>query len=79
MKQEAFAFVVPKKFDKVCKSKKLSPRETEVAKMLVIGEAQKNIANSLGIALGTVEKHVRMIHFKLGFASTLECVIFFLK
>lgn len=79
MNQPTFKFMIPRHFEKRCKDKKLTPRETEVAKLMVVGEPQKNIACSLGIALKTVEKHIRVIHLKLGFCSTVECIIFFLR
>ena len=44
----------------------LSPRETEVLRLLAAGEANKVIAGRLGIGVATVERHVASIYRKLG-------------
>jgi pimeloyl-ACP methyl ester carboxylesterase/DNA-binding CsgD family transcriptional regulator len=44
----------------------LSPRETEVLRLLAAGEPNKVIARRLGIGVATVERHVASIYRKLG-------------
>jgi DNA-binding CsgD family transcriptional regulator len=44
----------------------LSPRETEVLRLLAGGAANKSIANELGIKPATVERHVANVYRKLG-------------
>jgi len=44
----------------------LSPRQGEVAKLIVQGFVDKEIARILGIALKTVQVHVIAIYKKLG-------------
>ena len=44
----------------------LSPRETEILRLLAAGEPNKVIARRLGIGVATVERHVASIYRKLG-------------
>jgi DNA-binding NarL/FixJ family response regulator len=50
----------------------LSQREREVLQLLAEGRSSKNIANSLGIAVPTVETHRRQIMTKLNLRTTAE-------
>lgn len=47
----------------------LSPREHEVAGMIVMGKSNKKIADALGIATTTVKIHVKNIMSKYGIVS----------
>jgi DNA-binding CsgD family transcriptional regulator len=50
----------------------LSKRELQVAKLLVEGKSNKQIAQALGISEGTVEYHLTSIYNKLGVSSRVE-------
>jgi DNA-binding NarL/FixJ family response regulator len=47
----------------------LSARQSEVAELVAKGLTSKEICGQLGIALGTVETHVRRIYRKTGVNS----------
>jgi DNA-binding CsgD family transcriptional regulator len=53
---------------------KLSPREVDVAKLLVLGKSDKIIKRDLGISIHTVREHLRHIREKMGVCSRLEIV-----
>ena len=50
----------------------LSPRETQVADLLVRGSTIKSVAADLGISPNTVKSHLRRIHRKLGITNRAE-------
>lgn len=50
----------------------LSPREEEIARLLLKGWANKEIAASLGISYGTVKNHIYALYGKLGIKSRYE-------
>jgi DNA-binding NarL/FixJ family response regulator len=52
----------------------LTPRESEIIRLLAEGKANKEIAAALGIAIRTVETHRAKIMFKLGIHSSNELV-----
>jgi two-component system NarL family response regulator len=52
----------------------LTPRETEVLELMRLGITNKDIAESLNVAAGTVKTHVRVILAKLGAMSRTEAV-----
>jgi DNA-binding NarL/FixJ family response regulator len=79
MKQNCFEFVIPKTFLKRAELVRLTPRETEVAERLAMGESYKIVAAALDISVRTVEKHVEKIHLKIGYQSTIQCVLFLLQ
>jgi DNA-binding NarL/FixJ family response regulator len=56
------------------KELKLSAREEEVLRLLAKGHRSKEIADDLGIGLGTVNTHVRHIYEKLHVRSRAEAV-----
>jgi DNA-binding NarL/FixJ family response regulator len=58
---------------------KLSPREYEVLALLAKGALYKEIANQLGIGLGTVRTHQRRIYEKLHVQSRTEAAVKFLR
>jgi two-component system, NarL family, nitrate/nitrite response regulator NarL len=47
----------------------LTPRQRQVANLIVAGHPNKQIARALGIKLGTVKDHVHAILTRLGFSS----------
>ena len=53
----------------------LSPREEEVLRLLAKGHRSKEIADELGIGLGTVNTYVRHIYEKLHVRSRAEAVV----
>jgi DNA-binding NarL/FixJ family response regulator len=58
---------------------KLSPREHEVLALLAKGRLYKEIADQLGITLGTVRTHQRRIYEKLHVQSRTEAAVKFLR
>ncbi len=52
----------------------LSPREEEVLRLLAKGHRSKEIADELGVSVGTVNTHVRHIYEKLHVRSRAEAV-----
>ena len=52
----------------------LSPREEEILRLLAKGYRSKEIADQLGVGVGTVNTHVRHIYEKLHVRSRAEAV-----
>lgn len=50
----------------------LTPREREVFQLLALGHSNKEVANSLGMSLGTAKKHRENLQRKLEVGSTAE-------
>ena len=57
----------------------LSPRETEVLKLLAAGYIHKEVAHQLGLTLPTVRTYVKRICFKLHVRSKVEAIIKYLS
>lgn len=57
----------------------LSTREKEILRLLARGFAYKEMADSLGISMGTINTHVRRIYHKLHVSSRAEAVALFTK
>ncbi len=55
--------------------KSLTPRETQVLKLLTLGYSNKEIARSLGMLEGTVKVHVKSIMKKLGVNNRTQAAI----
>ncbi len=53
---------------------RLSPREEDILRLLAKGHRSKEIADELGIGVGTVNTHVRHIYDKLHVRSRAEAV-----
>ena len=53
---------------------KLTHREVDVAKLLVLGKSDKMIKRDMGISIYTVREHLRHIRAKMGVCSRLEIV-----
>jgi NarL family two-component system response regulator LiaR len=58
---------------------RLTPRETDVLRLLVKGSSNKEIASALGVGLRTVEGYVSNIFAKCGVRSRTEAVLFALS
>ncbi|MGC2468016.1 MAG: helix-turn-helix transcriptional regulator [Candidatus Acidiferrum sp.] len=56
-------------------TEKLSPREEDVARLLVRGVSNKEVARALGIELVTVKKHVGNICRKLGARNRTQAAL----
>ena len=52
----------------------LSPREREVLEMLVDGRSYTEVADALGISLGTVQTHIKSLYRKLDVTSKAAAV-----
>jgi DNA-binding NarL/FixJ family response regulator len=48
---------------------RLSPRESEIAGMLLDGQTNKEIALATGLSYGTVKNHISALYGKLGIGS----------
>lgn len=57
----------------------LSARELEILRLLACGDRSKEIADKLGIGVGTVNTHVRHVYEKLHVRSRAEAVARFFK
>jgi DNA-binding NarL/FixJ family response regulator len=57
----------------------LSPRETEVLKLLAAGYIQKEVADQMGLTLPTVRTYVKRICAKLHVRSKVEAIIKYLS
>lgn len=55
--------------------KSLTPRETQVLKLLTLGYSNKEIARALGMLEGTVKVHVKSIMKKLGVNNRTQAAI----
>jgi DNA-binding NarL/FixJ family response regulator len=54
---------------------RLSPRQHQVARLLVIGDSNKLIARKLGLSEGTVKAHVSAIFQIIGARNRVDAVI----
>jgi two-component system response regulator NreC len=50
----------------------LTPREREVFQLLAVGQSNKEVANALGMSLGTAKKHRENLQRKLEVNSAAE-------
>jgi DNA-binding CsgD family transcriptional regulator len=50
----------------------LTPRQIEVTKLLMKGYRYADIAETLGITIGTTKQHLHMIYSKLGVKNWIE-------
>jgi two-component system nitrate/nitrite response regulator NarL len=57
----------------------LTQREKEVAALAAAGLPAKEIADRLGIAQGTVKRHLRNIYAKLGIHSQVKLALTWLE
>jgi two-component system nitrate/nitrite response regulator NarL len=57
----------------------LTPRETEVVRLLTAGATSRTIAKRLNVSPATVRNHVQHILAKLGAHSRLEVVAYVLR
>lgn len=57
----------------------LSPRETEVLRLMAAGYIHKEVADEMGITLPTVRTYVKRICFKLHVRSKVEAIIKYLS
>ena len=55
----------------------LSSREREILRLLARGFAYKEMADTLGISMGTINTHIRRIYQKLHVSSRGEAVALF--
>jgi DNA-binding NarL/FixJ family response regulator len=58
---------------------RITPRESEIVRLLAEGKSNKEIASQLGIAVRTVETHRAKIMLKLGLHSLAELVHYALR
>jgi DNA-binding NarL/FixJ family response regulator len=57
----------------------LTPRESEVVKLLAEGKSNKEVASTLGVSTRTIESHRNHIMHKMNFASFSELIRFALR
>jgi DNA-binding NarL/FixJ family response regulator len=60
-------------------TERLTPRETDVLRLLVKGSSNKEIAATLGVGLRTVEGYVSNVFAKCGVRSRTEAVLYALR
>jgi DNA-binding NarL/FixJ family response regulator len=58
---------------------KLSPREMQIARCLIDGQSDKEIAVGLGISYWTVRSHVQHVFDKLGVINRRELMVRYLR
>lgn len=61
-----------RQFDAACRTGQLSAREVEVARLIIAGTSNPMIGRVLGIAIRTVENHLRSIYAKCGVANRTQ-------
>ena len=61
-----------RRFDAACRTGRLSPREVEVARMIVAGTGSPTVGKVLGIAVRTVENHLRSVYAKCGVTNRTQ-------
>jgi signal transduction histidine kinase/DNA-binding NarL/FixJ family response regulator len=74
LKTEFTSVTLNSKFDQNCRLYILTPRETEVARLIVKGNTYKEIANELFISEKTVTKHIQNIFGKAGVSNKVELI-----
>jgi DNA-binding CsgD family transcriptional regulator len=79
MSQSTFEFIIPKNFPKRASECKLSPKETQIVRLLLQNEKQESIAQALKISPHTVNNHLRRIYAKLGIHDRVTVTLFFLQ
>lgn len=62
------------RFDRLCASAGLTPRERDIALLIVRGNSQKKIAELLGLSYSTVQSYTKGIYPKMGVHSKQELV-----
>jgi DNA-binding CsgD family transcriptional regulator len=55
----------------------LTTRERDILRLLARGYAYKEMADALGISIGTINTHIRRIYHKLHVSSRAEAVALF--
>jgi DNA-binding CsgD family transcriptional regulator len=55
---------------------RLSPRETEVLRLLAAGRSNKEIAATLGMSVRTAERHIANLYMKIDAAGRAEAIAF---
>lgn len=58
---------------------KLTPRQKEVLECLSRGQSNREIGDTLGIQLGTVETHLKRIYRKLHVSNRVEAAVKYLE
>ena len=58
---------------------KISSREAEILKLLVLGYTNKEISNTLFISLSTVKTHLETLFLKTGVYNCVQLAVFALK
>lgn|GEM_PF-642456 len=61
-------------YEELFREKGLSERESEVARLIIGGSSDKEIAYSLGISASTVANHNNKLYRKLGISSRVELI-----
>jgi DNA-binding NarL/FixJ family response regulator len=69
------SFIAPRDWTALCHTFSLSPRESEVARLILEELDEQDIASNLGIAQRTVRAHVEHLYRKLGVHSRYQLVI----
>lgn len=69
------SFVCPKVWREVEYHLGLSNREAQVARCIVNGCSQSDMANCLGISIHTVHTHLERLYRKLGVSSKCQVVV----
>ena len=53
----------------------LTPKESEVVRLVALGHSRKEIAHTMGISYGTLDTHFKHIFLKLNTRSMVETAI----
>lgn len=78
MKRETH-FLSRDDWDCLARAIALSPRQKQIARCVLLGQADKQIALSVGIALPTVRTHLRRLFEKLGVEDRVELILYVLR
>jgi len=61
--------------ERIARQARLSPRELQIVRHILLDEKEQTIADRLGISVHTVHTHLKRIYGKLGVSSRVELIL----
>jgi DNA-binding CsgD family transcriptional regulator len=65
----------PDEWERIAQDLQFSPREAEIARLILQAMGDKEIAAALSVSLSTVRTHLRHIFLRLGIVGRVELVL----